>query len=172
MLGLAQFLSQHSVSWASPGASRRVGRPRRRCWKSSVTRCYQGAPKLAALAAEIASVPCIVVEYADPLDERAAIIEFNRYRLKNGQQLYNEGHKVEAIEEESARARQWARTDLPNIPEMFPEGQRGENRDAVAEAIGLGSGRQWDKLFSKQRGRYTCNLHSHTHRALRRRVSV
>ena len=73
-------------------------------------------------------------------------IEHNRYRIKNGQQLYNEGKELKAIEVERARQRQGQRTDIPNIKENFPESDRGQARDIVAQTIGLGSGKQWDKL--------------------------
>jgi len=54
-------------------------------------------------------VPCIAVTYASELDEREAIIEHNRQRIKNGQQLYNEGKEIEIIEAERAAKRKQGR---------------------------------------------------------------
>jgi len=65
----------------------------------------------------------------------------HRYRIKNGQQLYNEGKELERIEVEKAKRRQGTRIDLPNIVENFPQCERGKTRDIVAKAIGLGSGK-------------------------------
>lgn len=104
---------------------------------------------LAAKAANLTQVPVITNIYATELDERQAIIEFNRYRIKSGQQLYNEGKEIEAIETEKAKGRQGNRTDLqPNIEDNCPQcSERSpQARDMVAKAIGLGSGRQWDRL--------------------------
>lgn len=99
----------------------------------------------AAVEARCAVVPVIWVSYASELDERQAIIEHNRYRIKNGLQFYNEGKEIEAIEAEKARLRMLAGKALDPV-ENFPQGATGKARDAVAQAIGLGSGRQWDKL--------------------------
>ena len=101
----------------------------------------------AAIAAGLTSIPTIRVFYPSELDTRRAIIEHNRYRIKNGQQLYNEGKELEAIETEKARQRQVSQlkqgSELP-VKENLPE--RGQTRDIVAQTIGLGSGKQWDKL--------------------------
>ncbi len=98
----------------------------------------------AACEAGLDSVPVIFVSYGNELEERRAIIEHNRYRIKNGDQLYKEGKALEEIEAERAKLRQGMRTDLhPDIVENLPQ---CKTRDAVAHAIGLGSGRQWDKL--------------------------
>jgi len=97
--------------------------------------------------------PCIRKQYTDELDEKQAIIEFNRYRIKTGQQLYNEGKGLEGIYSERARQRQGERTDLkPNIVQNFAESSATMNpndnktRTQIASAIGLGSGEQWRKL--------------------------
>jgi len=112
----------------------------------------------AALEAQCSVVPVIWVSYPTELDERQAIIEFNRYRIKNGQQLYNEGCEIEAIEKILAQHRQEA-TQLAgrdkmgqpvlrsSVVESFPPPtDSGKTRDVVASTIGIGSGRQWDKL--------------------------
>lgn len=110
----------------------------------------------AAIAAECPTVPVIRMNYASDLDRRQAIIEHNRYRVKNGQQLYNEGKELESIESERARQRQqltqfidrgFGKKDRDMVVEILPPPlQHGKTRDIVAKTIGLGSGKQWDKL--------------------------
>lgn len=106
----------------------------------------------AAMAAECPTIPIIRMNYTDALDECQAIIEHNRYRIKNGQQLYNESQELERIRD-LARQRQLA--TLPqkgqqgfqyHVVETFPPHGIGKSRDAIAKTIGLGSGRQLDKL--------------------------
>ena len=107
----------------------------------------------AAMAAECPVVPVIRMDYTDELDERQAIIEHNRYRIKNGLQLRNEGKELEGIEVERARRRQ--ATSGPGIYGGKPlgdnchqavQGRAPRSSDIVAQTIGLGSGRQWDRL--------------------------
>lgn len=104
----------------------------------------------AAITAECSRVPIIRMNYTNELDEHRAIIEHNRYRIKNGQQLYNEGKELEGIEAETARQRQLLTlkqgAELPDVDKCPQREQQGKTRDAVAKAIGLGSGRQWDRL--------------------------
>lgn len=52
--------------------------------------------------------------------------------------------RLEQVERLKARERQGERTDL-NIRENFPGSETGRARDKVAEAVGLGSGRQYEK---------------------------
>ena len=107
---------------------------------------------LAAKEAGTNVIPTITVKYDSDLSERQAIIEFNRYRIKNGQQLFNEGHELEAIEGERAKARQATSTggSNPQLTDNFREAainrHKREASYKVAETIGLGSGKQWDKL--------------------------
>ena len=99
-------------------------------------------------------IPVIRKSYPTKLDEHQAIIEHNRYRIKMGQQLYNEGKALKEIEVVKAKLRQEA-TQLVTrgiqqrdmVVENFPPpSDAGKTRDTIARAIGLGSGRQWDKL--------------------------
>ena len=52
--------------------------------------------------------------------------------------------RLEQVERLKARERQGERTDL-NIRENFPGSETGRARDKVAQAVGLGSGRQYEK---------------------------
>lgn len=65
----------------------------------------------------------------------------------HAQQLFNEGIELKAIESEKARLRQVStlkQGDEIPVKANFPE--RGQARDVIASTIGLGSGKQWDKL--------------------------
>ena len=58
-----------------------------------------------------------------------------------------EAEQLEAIERERARARQAHGQTSPGttLKEIFPEAFKGQARDHVASAIGIGSGRTYDK---------------------------
>ena len=98
-------------------------------------------------------IPVIRKNYPSELDERQAIIEFNRHRVKTGQQLYNEGKALKEIEAAKAKLRQEA-THLVTrgvqqrdmVVANGPPPYAGRTRDIIARAIGLSSGRQWDRL--------------------------
>ena len=131
----------------------------------------------AACEAGVGTVPVITVTYQSALEEQQAIIEFNRQRIKNGWQQFNEGTELKRIFAEQARLRQeikdfhgnqYASGLEANLPQDQNEAQtlfnagreleatfkesssakkrESQTRDKVAEAIGLGSGKQWDKL--------------------------
>ena len=102
----------------------------------------------AALALKMECVPVQVVRYADDLDEREAIIEFNRQREKTFSQKMAETEELEAVERERARRRQLSqlkRGHQEPVKETLPEREKGQTRDKVAAAVGLGSGRTYDK---------------------------
>ena len=116
-----------------------------RRWRAARVAYQEGIPVL---------IPVIRDYYASGLDECQAVIEFNRYRIKTGQQLYNEGKALKEIEVQRARLRQEA-TQLVSkgiqqrdmVVENFPPPSKASKaRDIIAQSIGLGSGRQWDKL--------------------------
>ena len=110
----------------------------------------------AACEAGVGTVPVITVTYQSDLEEQQAIIEFNRQRIKNGWQQHNEGTELKRIFAEQARLRQATSTGgvNPQLTETFREAVKDlpedrherETATKVAEAIGLGSGKQWDKL--------------------------
>ncbi|MDD5511929.1 MAG: MT-A70 family methyltransferase [Dehalococcoidales bacterium] len=109
-----------------------------RRWRAARVAYQEGIPVL---------IPVIRECYASESDECQAVIEFNRYRIKTGQQLYNEGKALKEIEAVRARERQATSTGgpIPQLVENFPQAE-GRTRDIIAQSIGLGSGRQWDKL--------------------------
>ena len=102
----------------------------------------------AALALKMEHVPVQVVRYADDLDEREAIIEFNRQREKTFSQKMAEAEELEAVERERAERRRLSNLkrgeEKPEV-EMLPPREYGKTRDKVAAAVGLGSGRTYDK---------------------------
>lgn len=49
----------------------------------------------AACEAGVGIVPVITVTYQSDLEEQQAIIEFNRQRIKNGWQQFNEGNRTQ-----------------------------------------------------------------------------
>ena len=96
----------------------------------------------ASIEALLSAVPVIRKVYGSESDEQVSIIEHNRYRIKNGEQLYREGKALESIERVKADLR--AKAGIQADPcENF---HRGRTTDNVASSIGLGSGKQWDKL--------------------------
>ncbi len=98
----------------------------------------------AARAVGMEAVPVEIVSYADELDEREAIIAFNRQREKTFSQKMAEAEELKAIEMERARQRMLMGRKQ-NPVETLPQGVTGKTRDKVAQAIGLGSGRTYEK---------------------------
>ncbi len=102
----------------------------------------------AAVALRLESVPVQVVSYSSDLDEREAVLEFNRQREKSFSQRMAEAEELKAIETERARVRQATSTGgpRPQLVEMLPQAEdKGKTRDRVAEAVGIGSGRTYAK---------------------------
>ena len=113
-----------------------------RRWRAARVAHQEGVP---------VPIPVIRESYNSKPDECQAVIEFNRYRIKTGQQLYNEGKALKEIEAVRAqeRIREHGNTapGRPATPEEnFPQVRAPQSRDIIAQSIGLGSGRQWDKL--------------------------
>ena len=95
---------------------------------------------LTAKALNMGSVPVRVLEFENELDEREAIITFNKQREKTFSQKMAEAEELEAIERERARRRQGERTDLTSAKRLA-EVERVPQRSTqkIAEAVGLGS---------------------------------
>lgn len=90
------------------------------------------------------TVPVRVVGYDNELDEREAVIIFNKQRVKTFSQKAREAEELEAIEGERARQRMLAGKAMEPSGNISV-GYKGETRDKVAERVGLGSGRTYDK---------------------------
>jgi ParB/RepB/Spo0J family partition protein len=100
----------------------------------------------AALALGMETVPVQIVDYADDLDEREAIITFNKQREKTFSQKMAEAEELEAVERERARRRmsEAAKAQKQGC-ETFRNPNKGRATDKVAAAVGLGSGRTYEK---------------------------
>lgn len=62
-------------------------------------------------------------------------------------QKVNAGLRLEGIEKQKAKERQKTSTGgiNPQLKENIPEADKGQTRDKVAEKIGIGSGKQYEK---------------------------
>ena len=100
----------------------------------------------AALDIGIEAVPCIRQQYASLMQEQEAILEHNRYRLKNGLQLYREGMALKEIERLKARQRQIRGGRRKVRQDLGQSREERKTRYRIAKSIGLGSGEQWRKL--------------------------
>lgn len=91
----------------------------------------------AAKEAGLTELDCHEISYIDPLDERAAIIEFNKQRVKTVSQKYKEAEQIEDIERERAKNRKaiGGEGGFKDTPELAHV--KGETREKVAEAIGM-----------------------------------
>lgn len=93
------------------------------------------------------TVPVQLVDYDSELDEQEAIIAFNKQREKTFSQKMREAEEIEIIERKRAKERQAHGETAPGrtLPDMLPEASKGETRDKVADAVGFGSGRTYDR---------------------------
>lgn len=86
------------------------------------------------------TVPVTFVEYESELEERRAIIDFNRQRQKTSTQRQKEADELEAIEAELAEIVRLANLKKGNKPPevvILPHRKPGKTRDKVAAAIGM-----------------------------------
>ncbi len=101
----------------------------------------------AARLLKMETVPVQVVSYTDELDEREALLAFNRQREKTFSQRMAEAEELRAIEGERARARMseaakaqhQGHTALPVFEGQatLPDPQKGQARDKVAAAVDM-----------------------------------
>ena len=75
----------------------------------------------------------------DDLDEREALIEYNRHRHKTFSQVMNEANLLWRIEGERAKKRKGVKQPEPDIRANLPTGteETGRARDIVAEKVGM-----------------------------------
>lgn len=104
----------------------------------------------AAKALKIRTVPVKIVDYDNELEEREAIIEFNKQREKTFSQKMAEAEEVHLIEKEKAANRRLS--VLMRGKRFFSkpwsdQQELGQTRDKVAKAVGIGSGRTYDKAY-------------------------
>lgn len=107
-----------------------------------------------AMELELDTVPVELKSYATELEEKIAILDYNRYRDKNFSQKMNEAELIEWIVAEEAKQRQRehggtapgrAKTVVQTFAQVLEELEGGKTRDIVAVQIGLGSGETYRK---------------------------
>ena len=104
----------------------------------------------AAKTCEMETVPVEVVSYESKLEEREAIISYNRQRDKNYSQRMAEAAELEAIESAKAvraqveAGKKYGRGHPKKVKQIIAE-PIGQTRDTVAAAVGLGSGETYRK---------------------------
>ncbi len=99
----------------------------------------------AARVVGLTTVPVHEVRFDSDLDEREAVIEFNRQRDKTFSQKMAEAEELEAIERERARERQEMLGRTHGDDPSGNHSGRGETRDLVADRVGIGTGRTYHK---------------------------
>ena len=104
----------------------------------------------AAIELRLKSVPVEVREFSDELAELEALLLENANRLKTTEQKVREAEAWKEVETHKAKTRQIVLAGTrpnchPDLQENFPEGHKGQARDAIANRVGLGSGRNYEK---------------------------
>ena len=100
----------------------------------------------ACLKLGIKEIPYLLEKFDNKTEEIERLLLENQTREKTNYQKVQEAKMWEKIEKEKAKERQGQRTDLNNnIVEKFPQGQSGKTRDIVADKVGLGSGKTYQK---------------------------
>ncbi len=106
----------------------------------------------AAMEVGLVEIPVIIEEYASEEEERRAFVDYNRQREKTFSQKMREAAFIEETERIAAKARQGTRTDLAlpeirstSVTDVAEVTKPERTSDKVAEQVGLGSGRQYDK---------------------------
>ena len=101
---------------------------------------------LTAKALNMGSVPVRVLEFENELDEREAIITFNKQREKTFSQKMAEAEELEAIEKQRAEAQRIEKiSHFRKTGETVAIWPPSKTRDKVAKAIGMGSGKTYDR---------------------------
>ena len=91
---------------------------------------------LAAIKLGLAAVPVhVVVDAGDELSQQERILEANRFRLKNNEQLIREYLAFKRIEAEKAKLRKGQRTDM--VPKSARGRSGGKARDLAAVKVNL-----------------------------------
>jgi ParB-like chromosome segregation protein Spo0J len=94
------------------------------------------------------SVPIEQRAFANEMEELEALLLENESREKTPEQRVHEGKAWKEIEETRAKLRQTAflkQGAAVSVQEIFPEREKGQSRDKVAERVGFGSGRSYEK---------------------------
>ena len=94
----------------------------------------------------IEQVPVRIADFESELAEREALIEFNRQREKTFSQKMAEADEIREIVEQRAQDRKKHKDveDKDTCPDA-QESDKGQSRDEIAERVGIGSGRTYDR---------------------------
>lgn len=98
------------------------------------------------------TVPVRIVSYDNELDEREAVVTFNKQRVKTASQRQREADELVAIESERAKQRQVSQLkqgERVPVRATLPEREKGRTRDKVAEKVGMKP-----RTFDKERAVY------------------
>ena len=100
----------------------------------------------ACLSLGMKEVPCEILAFDDENEELERLLLENQYREKSVFQKAKEAERWEVIEKVKARQRQGTRTDLiDNIVDTGPPSDSRKTRDIIAEKVGLGSGKTYER---------------------------
>jgi N6-adenosine-specific RNA methylase IME4 len=83
---------------------------------------------------------CLQKYYNDLLEEKEAIVEFNRQRKKNPLQLYKEIELLEDVYSEYAKLRKYRNLPNANVPDLEHLGESGRTVQKEARVVGLSEG--------------------------------
>ena len=102
----------------------------------------------AAKSLNMEKVPVDIIEFENSLDEREAVIDFNRQRDKTFSQKMKEADELEKIERERAEIERKEKIShyrkTGETVENLPPSKKVKTRDKVAKKTGIGSGKTYD----------------------------
>lgn len=93
-------------------------------------------------------VPVIMREFTGELERLEALVQYNIHREKTYSQKMREAELLAEVEAERAKRRQGTRTDLRESLPTSGQREYGRTRDKVASAVGLGSGKTYEKALA------------------------
>jgi len=101
----------------------------------------------ACLFLKINELPCEILTFKDENEELERLLLENQNREKTNHQRMKEIEAWENIEKEKARKRQATSTggNTPQLRDSGPQAEEGKSRDILAERVGLGSGRTYER---------------------------
>jgi ParB-like chromosome segregation protein Spo0J len=102
---------------------------------------------LACLIIGLLEIPCERITFKDKNDELERLLLENQYREKTIYQKMKESEVWQEIEPELAKKRRLANLKQNSDKDNCPIRQDGQVRDIIAEKVGLGSGRTYERAM-------------------------
>jgi len=93
-------------------------------------------------------LPCEKITFSNENEELERLLLENQYRDKSTYQKMKEAEVWEVIEKEKARQRQSGGQGGILLTDNVPEANKGEVREILAEKVGIGSGKTYDRAKS------------------------